>query len=74
MKNIITAMAFYLKGLCVLGQVNTPNGVQVPSAALFVYENVFQYSNAQLQSLQNDIQNGVFGPSYFKPKLRYCQF
>jgi hypothetical protein len=64
MKNlvIIVAMAFYLKGQSVLAQVNTPNGVQVPPAALFVYK-VSDYSDAQLQSWQNDIQNGVFRAS-----------
>lgn len=44
-------------------QVNTPNGVQVPSVALFTYDNVGQYTNSQLQVLQDQVQNGTFGPS-----------
>lgn len=44
-------------------QVNTPNGVAVPSSALFVYENAGFYTNAQLQADQNAIQNGIYGPS-----------
>ncbi|MCF0069258.1 T9SS type A sorting domain-containing protein [Dyadobacter sp. CY261] len=45
------------------GQVNTPNGVAVPVSALFVYPNAGSTSNPQLQSLQNDIQNGFYGAS-----------
>ncbi|GGH24151.1 hypothetical protein GCM10007423_07360 [Dyadobacter endophyticus] len=44
-------------------QVNTPNGVAVPSSALFVYPNAGKYTNAQLQADQNAIQNGLYGPS-----------
>ncbi len=44
------------------GQVNTPNGVPIPASALFVYSSV-KYSDAQLQSEQNNIQNGVYGSS-----------
>lgn len=44
------------------GQVNTPNGVPVPANALFVYSAV-KYTDAQLQSEQNNIQNGAYGGS-----------
>lgn len=44
-------------------QVNTPNGVQVPAAALFTYPDAWPNTNAQLQSFQNDIKNGFYGPS-----------
>lgn len=44
-------------------QVNTPTGVQVPPAALFVYDNINQYTNPQLQAFQNQVQNGTFGSS-----------
>ncbi|GGM89227.1 hypothetical protein GCM10010967_22510 [Dyadobacter beijingensis] len=46
-----------------LGQVNTPNGVQVPPSALFAYLDAWPNTNAQLQSFQNDIKNGFYGPS-----------
>lgn len=44
-------------------QVTTPNGVQVPPAALFVYDNINQYTNPQLQAFQNQVQNGTYGSS-----------
>jgi hypothetical protein len=49
-------------GIC-NAQVNTPNGVQVPPAALFAYNNAGQYTDSQLQVLQNQVQNGTFGSS-----------
>jgi hypothetical protein len=44
-------------------QVFTPNGVQVPPAALTTYDNLTPNTNAELQAGQNAIQNGVFGAS-----------
>lgn len=59
--NIALILIVMLKQVC-SGQVNTPNGVPVPAAALFVYSSV-KYSDAQLQSEQNNIQNGAYGSS-----------
>lgn len=63
MKNIQIGLILIvmLKQMC-HGQVNTPNGVPVPASALFVYSAV-KYSDAQLQSEQNNIQNGAYGSS-----------
>lgn len=63
MKKIILMMAY----ACILrpvadAQVNTPNGVAVPSAALFTYK-ISDVSDAQLVATQTMIQNGTFGPS-----------
>lgn len=63
MKKIILMIAY----ACILrpvadAQVNTPNGVAVPSAALFTYK-VSDVSDAQLVATQTMIQNGTFGPS-----------
>lgn len=44
-------------------QVFTPNGVQVPPVALTVYDNLSPNTNAELQALQNAVQNGVYGAS-----------
>ncbi|MHA4740872.1 T9SS type A sorting domain-containing protein [Dyadobacter sp. MSC1_007] len=44
-------------------QIFTPNGVQIPAAAVTVYNNVSPNTNAELQATQNAIQNGVYGPS-----------
>lgn len=63
MKNIQIGLILIvmLKQMC-HGQVNTPNGVPVPASALFAYS-VVKYSDAQLQSEQNNIQNGAYGSS-----------
>lgn len=59
---IATLLAHMCIQIC-KAQVNTPNGVQVPSVALFAYDNAGQYTNSQLQALQDQVQNGTFGPS-----------
>ena len=60
--HIATLLAHLCMQTC-KAQVNTPNGVQVPSVALFAYDNAGQYTNSQLQVLQDQVQNGTFGPS-----------
>lgn len=63
MKHFFT---YFLVGFLAIqgkGQINTPNGVQVLPAALFTYLDAWPNTNAQLQSFQNDIQNGFYGPS-----------
>lgn len=59
--HIALVLVAIAKQMC-SAQVNTPNGVAVPASALFVYSAV-KYSDAQLQSEQNNIQNGVYGSS-----------
>ncbi|SDH17238.1 Por secretion system C-terminal sorting domain-containing protein [Dyadobacter soli] len=64
MNKICTAVL--ISHICIhvcYSQVNTPNGVAVPPAALFAYQNAGFYTDAQLQSNQNAIQNGLYGPS-----------
>jgi hypothetical protein len=58
---ILSICAFFI-GTGVKAQVNTPNGVAVPPAALFTYK-VSDISDAQLVAIQTMIQNGNFGPS-----------
>lgn len=44
-------------------QIYTPNGTLVPTNSYFTYSNSWPNTNSQLQSFQDDIQNGVYGSS-----------
>ncbi|MCF0069261.1 T9SS C-terminal target domain-containing protein [Dyadobacter sp. CY261] len=44
-------------------QVFTPNGVQLPPAAVTVYPNASPNTNVELQAAQISVMNGLYGPS-----------
>lgn len=63
MKQLILILKYAcLMSTVAYAQVNTPNGVAVPSSALFTYK-VSDVSDAQLVATQTMIQNGAYGPS-----------
>ena len=61
MKKIhLTNLLLFLVAIKSISQINTPNGVQVPASALFVYTGI---PNSALIADQNAILNGLFGNS-----------
>lgn len=64
MEKLVALLLFYSAQYGVSkAQVFTPTGVQIPPAAVTVYDNLSPNTNAELQAAQNAVQNGVFGPS-----------
>lgn len=63
MKNFILLPSLLLLGLTGKSQIYTPNYVQVPQSALFTYSNSGFNTDSQLQSFQNNVQNGLYGSS-----------
>ena len=60
-KYIILILMFIVK-ISISQIVQTPRGVQVPSNALFDYNNE-GYTNSQLQNFQDNVSNGLYGNS-----------
>ena len=61
-KYILLYIQILIGSVCIAQTVYTPNGSQVPSNALFTYDED-GYSNWQLQNFQDQVSNGVYGSS-----------
>jgi hypothetical protein len=61
-KYILLYVQMLIGSICIAQTVYTPNGSQVPSNALFTYDED-DYSNCELQDGQDAISNGLFGSS-----------